>query len=84
MVAKKADGLFYLRRMALKKGLIDDLWKRKAATSATALAAILLSMPVLDAALKEIRRSSGYNPEPDELARIIRGELVRLDLLTAK
>ncbi|TFD12153.1 MULTISPECIES: type I restriction enzyme HsdR N-terminal domain-containing protein [unclassified Cryobacterium] len=83
-VAKKADGLFYLHRMALKKGLIDDLWKRKAATSATALAAILLSMPVLDAARKEIRRSSGYNPEPDELARIIRGEVVRLDLLTAK
>ncbi|MGG7466213.1 hypothetical protein [Plantibacter sp. YIM 135347] len=78
---KKAEGLFYLHRDALKRGLIDDLWRRKAATSANALSAVLLSAPVLDAARKEIRRQSGYNPEPDELARIIRTEVVRPELL---
>lgn len=79
--SKKTEGLFYLHRDALKRGLIDDLWRRKAATSATALSAVMLSGPVLDAARKEIRRQSGYNPEPDELARIIRTEVVRPELL---
>lgn len=78
--AKKIDSLFYLHREALRRGLIDELWKRKAATSPTALAGILLTDRVLDAVRKEIRGTSGFNPEPDELARIIRNEVVRPDL----
>ncbi|TFB46502.1 type I restriction enzyme HsdR N-terminal domain-containing protein [Cryobacterium tagatosivorans] len=77
---RKTEALFHLHRSAMKKGLIDALWRRKAATSAPAMAAILLSPPVLDAARKEIRRSSGYNPDLDELARIVRAEVLKAEL----
>jgi predicted type IV restriction endonuclease len=78
--SKKIDSLFFLHRDALKRGLIDDLWKRKAATAPRSLADVLLTDVVLDTVRKEIRRTSGYNPEPEELARIIRDEVVRPDL----
>lgn len=79
--SKKIDSLFFLHHDALKRGLIDELWKRKAATSATALAEIVLTTSVLDAMRKEIRRTSGFNPDPDELSRVIRNEVVRPGLL---
>ena len=77
---KKVDSLFFLHRDALKRGLIDELWKRRAATSATALTDVLLTAAVLNAVRKEIHRTSGYNPEAQELARIIRNEVVRPEL----
>jgi hypothetical protein len=80
-IAQKIDDLFYLHRIALKRGRIDELWKRKAATSAVALSDVLLTDSVIGAVRKEIRRTSGYNPEPTELVRIIRNEVVRPDLL---
>ena len=80
--SKKIEGLFHLHRSALKRGLIDDLWRRKAATSPAALVDVLLSKSVLDAVRKEIRRASGYNPEPEELERIIRSGVVRPELST--
>ncbi len=79
--AQKVAGLFYLHRAALKRNLIDDLWRRKAATSATAMAEVVLSEAVVDAIRKEIRRTSKYNPEPEELARILRAEVIRPELL---
>jgi len=77
---KKVDSLFFLHRDALKRGLIDELWKRRAATSATALTDVLLTAAVLNAVRKEIHRTSGYNPDAQELARIIRNEVVRPEL----
>lgn len=79
--ARKIDSLFYLHRDALKRGLIDDLWKRKAATAPTSLVEVLLTDNVLNAVRKEIRRTSGYNPELDDLSHIVRNEVVRPDLL---
>lgn len=79
--AKKSEGLFYLHRSALKRNLIDDLWKRKAATAPAAMADVLLSEAVIDAVRKEIRRTSKYNSEPEELARILRSEVIRPELL---
>jgi predicted type IV restriction endonuclease len=80
-MAHKVDGLFYLHHAALKRNLIDDLWKRKAATSAGSLAEVLLTEPVLDAVRREIRRTSGYNPDTDELARVVRSGVIRPELL---
>ncbi|MFM9918167.1 hypothetical protein [Lacisediminihabitans sp. H27-G8] len=80
-IAKKIDGLLYLHRQALKRGTIDELWKRKAATAPKSLSDVLLTDPVLDAVRKEIRRTSGFNPDVDELAKIIRNEVVRPELL---
>lgn len=80
--AKKVDSLFYLHRSALKKGFIDELWKRKAATSASALSQVLLNRNVLDAIRKEIRSgSSKYNADLDDLSRILRNEVIRPELL---
>lgn len=69
--AKKVEGLFYLHRAALKRELIGDLWKRKAATAPTAMADVLLSESVIDAVRKEVRWASKYNPE-----EVIRPELL--------
>jgi predicted type IV restriction endonuclease len=82
-LAQKVEGLFYLHHAALKRNLIDDLWKRKAATSASSLAEILVTEPVLDAVRREIRRTSGYNPETAELARTLRGGVIRPELLSS-
>lgn len=79
--AKKTEARFYMHRGALKRNLIDDLWKRKAATSAPALAQVLLSEPVLDAVRMAIRTASKYSPDTDELARILRSEVIRSELL---
>lgn len=79
--SRKIDGFFYLHRSAMKRGLIDDLWKRKVATAPRSLAEILLGDPVLDTIRKEIRRASKYNPEPSEIAKILRNEVLRPELV---
>jgi predicted type IV restriction endonuclease len=79
--SRKIDGFFYLHRSALRRELIDDLWKRKVATAPKSLAEVLLTASVLDALRKEIRRASRYNPEPSELAKILRNEVVRPELV---
>ncbi|MCU1472163.1 type I restriction enzyme HsdR N-terminal domain-containing protein [Amnibacterium sp.] len=79
--SKKVESLLYLHRAALKRDLISDLWKRKAATAPTAMAEVLMTDAVVDAVRKEIKRASRYNPEPDEVARILRSEVIRPELL---
>ncbi|MQA88537.1 MAG: hypothetical protein GEV03_28970 [Streptosporangiales bacterium] len=77
----KTDGLFYLSKEALKKRLLDDLWRAKAATSAKSLAGALLSESVVDAVRKELRRRTSYNGDIAELARILREQVIRPDAL---
>lgn len=74
--SKKLELLFYLHKSALKHGLIDDLWKRKAATSASALSRLLLTPAILDAMRKEIRKNSKYSPDTQDLAHILRAEVI--------
>jgi hypothetical protein len=78
---QKADALFYLSKEALKRRLLDDLWKAKAATSPKSLSGVLLSGTVLEAVRKEVRRRTGFNGDVTELARVIRDEVVRPDAL---
>lgn len=80
--ARKIDGFFYLHHDAMKRDLIDDLWKRKVATAPRSLAEVMLGEPVLDAVRKEIRRASKYNPEIAELAKILRNEVLRPELVS--
>ena len=75
--ATKADGLFFLHKSAMKHKRIDELWRQKAATSPAALAQVLLSDAVVDAARLEVRRRSGYNPDVAALEKTIRTEVVR-------
>lgn len=75
--ARKVADLFHLHRSALKRATIDDLWKKRAATSPGALAEVLTSASVLDAIRKEIRRSSGFNPEIADLRATIADDVIR-------
>jgi hypothetical protein len=77
----KADQLFYLSKEAMKRHLIEELWKAKAATSPKALADALLSDAVVDGIRKEVRRSTGHNADVKEIARIIRAEVLRPELM---
>jgi hypothetical protein len=80
-LAQKADGLFQLSKEALKRGLLDDLWKAKAATAPTSLSGVLLSDAVVDAVRKELRRQTGYNGDVAEIARALRDQVIRAEAL---
>jgi predicted type IV restriction endonuclease len=47
--AQKADALFHLSKEAIKRRLLDELWRAKAATSPKSLASVILSDSVIDA-----------------------------------
>lgn len=79
--SKKVASLFHLHRAALKRSTITELWRQRAATAPAALAKVIQSAPVLDAIRKEVRRRSGFNPEPKDLEAAIRSQVVRPDLL---
>ncbi|MFE0020101.1 type I restriction enzyme HsdR N-terminal domain-containing protein [Amycolatopsis sp. NPDC059021] len=79
--AAKANSLFYLSKEAVKRRLLDDLWKAKAATAPRSLAAVLTTEPVLESVRKEIRRRTNHNSDVEEIERILRTEVVRPELL---
>jgi predicted type IV restriction endonuclease len=79
--AKKTDKLFLIHREALKKNVIADEWRKRAATSPTAIAQVMLSAPVVDAIRKEIRSRTKFNAEADDLALLIKNEVVRAGLI---
>jgi hypothetical protein len=68
-LAHKADRLSYLTKEALKRRLLDDLWKAKAATAPKSLAGVLVSGVVVDAVRKEPRRRTPYDGDVVELTR---------------
>ncbi len=80
-LGSKADALFHLSKEAIKHHLLDELWQAKAATSARSLAGIILSDNVVESIRKELRRQTSYNGEVDELARILRSEVLRAEVL---
>jgi hypothetical protein len=80
-LAQKADGLFHLSKEALKRRLLDDLWKARAATAPKSLSGVLLSEAVVDAVRKELRRQTGYNGDVAEIARALREQVIRAEAL---
>lgn len=75
--ASKVDALFHITREAMKRGLIMELWKAKAATSPKAIARAIRSDPVMVALRKEIRRQSGHNPDDAELRQLLDSTVLR-------
>lgn len=75
--ARKIDKLFHLHRAALKHDTVSSYWKRQAATAPEALATILLAAPVLDAIRKEVRRTTGFNPDPAAIASVLQSGVIR-------
>ncbi|MGV8910455.1 MAG: type I restriction enzyme HsdR N-terminal domain-containing protein [Propionicimonas sp.] len=75
--AAKGDAMFYLSKDSLKRRLLDDLWKARAATSPKSLAMSVLSEPVIDAMRKELRKRTGYSAESTDISRLLRSEVLR-------
>lgn len=80
-LAQKTDALFYLSKDAIKRRLLDELWRAKAATSARSLASVILSEPVMEALRKELRRQTAHNGDPEKLKKIVVEEVLRADLV---
>lgn len=76
-VAEKVDRLFYLTRESLKRRQIDDVWKARRATSPDALAKIILSDPIAAMIRKEVKRTSGYLVDQDELVKLLKSTVLR-------
>lgn len=75
--------MFHLSKDALKRHLLDDLWKAKAATSPRSLASVVTSDVVLEAIRKELRRQTSYNCDVAEIKRAIESDVLRPDLATS-
>jgi hypothetical protein len=71
--------MFYLSREALKRHLVDDLWKAQAATSAKSIASVILSDKVVDEIKKELRRQTGHIADPARISKVLRGEVINPD-----
>jgi len=76
--AAKAHQMFYLTREALKRHLIDDLWKAKRATSPASLAKVIKSPAVLTSIRRELRRQTGFAIDEKQLGEHLNGMLDRL------
>ncbi len=79
-VNTKASQLFYLHKSAMKHDKITELWHQRAATAPSVLVDVLLCDSVLKELRKEIRRRSGYNPEPASLAAALKASVIRPEL----
>jgi predicted type IV restriction endonuclease len=79
--AQKVDRLFFLTREAMKRRLIDELWRARRATSPRSLAQVISSDVVLEAIRKELRRQTGHNIEASELMKLIRSTVIRPEVL---
>lgn len=78
---QKVNKLFYLTREAMKRRLMDDLWKVRRATSPKSLASVLCSDPVVEALRKELKRQTGHAADTAELARLVRTTVIRAECL---
>jgi hypothetical protein len=74
---QKINQLFYLTREALRKRLIDDLWKAKRATSPKSLTNIILSPVVVGAIQKELRKQTGHNIDIAEVSKLLRTTVLK-------
>ena len=72
--AKKADSLYYLTREALRRHLIDDLWKAKRTSAPKAIAQILSSPAVVTVVRKELGRQ-GYRATDGEAGALVRAAI---------
>ena len=80
-VAKKADAMFYMSREAFKRHAVDDLWKRRSATSAKAVAKIVMSDKIIEEVRKELRRQTGFNADAKTIEETMRFQVLRPEVL---
>lgn len=78
---RKVDQLFYLTREAMKRRLIDEVWKARRAMSPKSLTAVLLSDTVIGAVQKELRRQTGHAADAKEIGTLLRSTVLRTECL---
>jgi predicted type IV restriction endonuclease len=79
--ATKIDRLFYLTKEAMKRDLIESLWKQQAATAPAQLLKALSAPSVIAEIRREIRKRSGQIVKESDISRLIRETLVRQELV---
>lgn len=75
-LAKKADSMFYMSRDAFKRHAVDDLWKKRAATSAKAVAKVVLGSKIVEEIRKELRRQTGFNADAAQIVETLKTEVL--------
>lgn len=78
--AVKAGAMFYLTREAMKRHMMDELWKAQAATSPKSVAGVVLSDRVVEEIRKELKRRTGHTADASRIVEVLTRDVLRTDL----
>lgn len=70
-LSEKVNKIFLLCRDSMKRKQINEVWARAAALSPSIVASVLTSEPVIEVVRREIRKTTGYRPDTEELRQAI-------------
>jgi hypothetical protein len=76
-----ADLLWHLCKDALRRRTIEDVWRARAATAPKKLAEVIMTDNVIAEIRRELRRQTGYNAEPADLAKFTKDTVILPGLL---
>lgn len=76
-----ADQLWHLTKDAMRRRTIEEVWRARAATAPKKLAEVIMTDSVIAEIRRELRRQTGYNAEPTDLAQFIKNTVIITDLL---
>lgn len=71
-----AEILWHLSKDAMRRRTIEEVWRARAATAPKKLAEVIMSDGVIAEIRRELRRQTGYNAEPTDLATFIKSTVV--------
>jgi hypothetical protein len=77
--AKLVGDLLPMTREAIKRGVLDALWRQMRATSPQSIARAVLAPSVLKALRSELHRQTGHLSSIDEIARLVKETVLRPD-----
>lgn len=71
-----ADHLWHLSKEAMRRRTIEEVWRARAATAPKKLAEVIMTDNVIAEIRRELRRQTGYNAEPTDLAKFIKSTVI--------
>lgn len=77
-----ADQLWHLSKDALRRRTIEEVWRARVATAPKQLAEVIMTDSVINEIRRELRRRTGYNAEPSDLAQFIKNTVIVPTLLS--
>lgn len=75
----KVNDFFVLSREAMKRGLVNELYEARRATSPKSLTQVLLSEPVVSAIRKELKRRTNHNLDAAQITELLQSGVIRKD-----